>query len=111
MLLRYQLFLTYGIAFLSIWWIAVQHKLDDIVLEWLKASNLHNWTTFYVSPVYITYGILYAPFWAIVILAIYAAGSVVVGVCTFQDCPEAAVELEEQVKEARQVLKKKGVIM
>jgi dolichyl-phosphate mannosyltransferase polypeptide 3 len=85
-LLRWQIFSAYGIALASLWAYA-RAKADE-------ANRVLDW----------------APLWAILALAVYAGGSVVYGVATFRDCPEAATEIEQQVKEARKELKRRGIL-
>ena len=83
-MLRYQLFLSIGIAFLSVWYAA---------LQWSSAP----W-------------ISYAPVWAIVALGGYALSCITIGLINFKDCPEAASEIERQVEEAKASMVKRGVI-
>lgn len=89
-LLRYQIFLGYGVAFLAAWFYALQHVHSE---------------NFYQGII-----IRWAPILAIVILGIYAAGSVVYGVAQTRDVPEAARELEVEVAEARKEMKKRGIL-
>mmetsp|Transcript_18647 Transcript_18647/g.18886 ORF Transcript_18647/g.18886 Transcript_18647/m.18886 type:complete len:106 (-) Transcript_18647:218-535(-) len=101
-MLRYQLFLAYGVAILSTW-IALM-KNEDMIIE-------HSATImgpFVVNSNHVKVVIQFLPFWAIVLLGAYAATSVVIGVLTFKDCPEAALEIEQQVRDAKIELKKKG---
>ena len=84
-LLRYQIFLGLGIAFFAIWYGALQ----------TGTSN----------PLYV-----YAPIWAIIMLGIYAVGTITHGVMNCKDFPEAATEIEKQVQEAKIEMKKRGVI-
>ena len=90
-LLRYQIFLVYGVAFLALWQGA---KLN--VDESTNAT-----TTFIVN---------YAPIWGILLLGIYAATTIIHNVMTFNDCPGAAEELERQIKEAKAEMKKRKII-
>ncbi len=85
-LLRYQIFLAIGIAFLSIW------------LTLINGSDSSNPIT------------LYAPVWAIILLGLYAVGSVILGLMSFKDTPEAAAEIERQIQEAKAEMKKRGII-
>lgn len=52
----------------------------------------------------------FAPIWGIGLLGIYALSTIAYNVMTFNDCPEAAEELEKQIKEAKAEMKKRGVI-
>ncbi|KAL6739618.1 hypothetical protein Aduo_013052 [Ancylostoma duodenale] len=54
--------------------------------------------------------VLYAPVYAVLLLGVYAVASVVHGVFTFNDCPAAKEELLQEIKEAREDLKKRRVI-
>jgi len=103
-LLRYQIFSTYGIALLSLWYGAIQNK-DSILNHadrlpfYSKLPALVKETMIDFLPVYFLLG-----------LAIYAAASVVIGVVNFSDCPEAAAEIDRHVKEARAAMKLKKII-
>ena len=86
-LLRYQIFLAIGLTFVSIW------------IALIKSSESTP------NPL-----VLYAPVWAIILLGIYAAGSVILGLMSFKDTPEAAAEIERQIIEAKKEMKRRGVI-
>lgn len=86
-LLRYQFFIAIGLSFLSIW------------LALIKSSD----TT--VSPL-----VFYAPVWSVILLGLYAISSVVLGLVTLRDTPEAAAEIERQVVEAKAEMKKRGIV-
>jgi hypothetical protein len=88
-LLRYQVFLGYAFLFLAIWYAGLSSQND------LESPN----------PL-----IVYAPVGAIILLAIYGIGSIAYGVAVFEDMPEAAAEIDKQVIEARQEMRKRGVI-
>ena len=88
-LLRYQVFLGFGFLFLAVWYAGLSNQTD------LESPN----------PL-----IVYAPVWAIMLLAIYGIGSIAYGVAVFEDMPEAAAEINKHVIEARQEMKKRGVI-
>uniref|UniRef100_A0A7S4JTX8 Dolichol-phosphate mannosyltransferase subunit 3 n=1 Tax=Odontella aurita TaxID=265563 RepID=A0A7S4JTX8_9STRA len=98
-LLRYQIFMVYGFAFLATWQAALTHKttiveaLGTVGIE-LSLGNI---------------AVTYAPFWAISCIGIFAVMSIGYGVLTFEDCPEATAELDRQVKDTREELKKRGV--
>ncbi len=87
--LRYQLFSIYGIVFVGLW---VALKSSDG-----KGS---------VAAMIINY----APVFLILGLGVYALVSIVHGVINLKDCPEAAVEVEKDVKEAKAAMTKKGVL-
>ncbi|CAB3410050.1 unnamed protein product [Caenorhabditis bovis] len=61
-------------------------------------------------PEFAHHFVLYAPIFAVIMLGIYAVGSVVYGVATFNDCAEAREELIQEIKEAREDLKKRKVL-
>ena len=90
-LLRWQVFAAYGATFLAIWYYALNSKK-----EWPNVK----------LDLLIDFG----PLWAILVLGLYAASSVVVGVVNFRDCPEAAVELNQEIVEAKEELKRRGII-
>mmetsp|Transcript_6223 Transcript_6223/g.9014 ORF Transcript_6223/g.9014 Transcript_6223/m.9014 type:complete len:104 (-) Transcript_6223:418-729(-) len=99
-LLRYQVFLVYGMGFLAAWWNLLQNT--DSVVDALSPR---------VPPKYTLVALRFGPFWAVFLLGLYAFLSVVHGVANLSDCPEAALEIEQQVKEAKEELKKKGVVL
>jgi dolichyl-phosphate mannosyltransferase polypeptide 3 len=86
-LLRYQIFVAIGLSFLSIW------------LALIKTSDAT------LNPL-----VLYAPVWSIILLGLYAIGSVVLGLMSFKDTPEAAAEIERQIVEAKAEMKKRGIV-
>lgn len=90
-LLRYQIFLGYAVVFLALW-IGARMKQDD--------------TAQGVSKILVDF----APIWAIGALGIYALATIMYNVMTFNDCPEAAEELEKQIKEAKAEMKKRKII-
>lgn len=51
-----------------------------------------------------------APLWFILLLGIYAVIWIAYGVITLQDNPNSARELEEQVKQAKEEMKRRGII-
>ena len=95
-MLRYQLFLGYGVAFAAVWYAALQRKGEI-------ASTLGTSVTSVVVD--------YAPIWAILVLGVYAVLSVAYRVATMADYPDAAEEIDMQVKEAKAALIKMGVKM
>ena len=52
----------------------------------------------------------FAPLLAIVALRVYALSTILYNVMTFNDCPEAAKEIDENVKEAKAEMKKRKII-
>jgi hypothetical protein len=97
-MLRYQLFLGYGVAFAAVWYAALQRKGE-------VASALG--TTASVTSTVVDY----APIWAILVLGVYAVLSVAYRVATMADYPDAAEEIDLQVKEAKAALIKMGMNM
>lgn len=91
-MLRYQVFASYAIAFGSIWFAVLQKEKDFEVGAW---GHL---------------GLVLAPLIALVVLGLYLLLRLVTGVLSFQDCPEAAKELETQIKEARVELSRRKII-
>mmetsp|Transcript_16322 Transcript_16322/g.24061 ORF Transcript_16322/g.24061 Transcript_16322/m.24061 type:complete len:109 (-) Transcript_16322:249-575(-) len=100
-LLRYQQFLAYAFGFLAIWSKAVQNQEE--IIDKLPHSCCPTNAKLYKLA------IDYAPIWAILALGIWAASSVVYGVLLFRSCPEAAMELDGQVKEAKAELSRRGL--
>jgi len=84
-LLRYQLFLAIAAVLVSLWVAALKLHPNSVL-------------------------VLFAPLWMICALGVYAVGTIAVGVWTFRDTPEASAEIEEQVKEAKREMKKRGII-
>ena len=99
-LLRYQLFGTYAIAFLAIWKALLSNQeqiLNMIDIPLTTPNIIRNCITF-------------APIILLMCLAMYALASILFTMASFRDCPEAAKEMERQVKEAKAGLKKMGVL-
>lgn len=88
-LLRYQLFLGIGVLVLSIWYTVLSNQSDPNATPSIK----------------------YAPLLGLVLLGIYAFVSIAYGVVICKDFPEAAREIEEQVKEAKSEMARRGIIM
>lgn len=97
-MLRYQLFLGYGVAFAAVWYAALQRKIEI-------ASSLGT------SAPLTSMVVDYAPLCAILVLGVYAVLSVAYRVATMADYPDAAEEIDMQVKEAKAALIKMGVKM
>jgi dolichyl-phosphate mannosyltransferase polypeptide 3 len=93
-LLRYQVFVTYGAVLLAIWY---------------QALSFRNEAKTELSPE-VDLLIKFAPVWAVLALGIYALSNLVHGVISMSDCPDAAKEIEQQVKEARKEMKKRGIL-
>jgi len=59
----------------------------------------------------VTVIVLYAPLWGILSLGFYAIFNIAMGVKNVRDVPEAAMELEQQILEAKQEMKKRGILL
>jgi hypothetical protein len=90
-LLRYQVVLVYLVGFIAVWYGALQHfhLIPGDMSLLLKAT------------------LLFAP--VPLLVGSYALTLLVIGVSTFEDHPEAAIELDKQVKEVRLELEKRGI--
>ena len=95
-MLRYQVFSCWAVLWASIWYRALQLQ-DDIA----AMSPLSSETTKLL--------ILLLPLWILVALAIYALSCIVYGLATLGDFPEAATALEEEIREAKLAMEKRGV--
>jgi hypothetical protein len=99
-LLRYQIFLSYAVAFLSVWYFACQQ---------IPSQGSDHLTTISSINYVIRMLILYAPLWLVVGVGSYALTLLILGVVTFRDRPDAAAELDRDVAEARKELAKRGI--
>lgn len=90
-LLRYQVFLLYAVLFLAVWQGA---KMNQDETAGIGTKILVD----------------FAPLWAVVALGVYALSTIIYNVMTFNDCPEAAKEIDENVKEAKAEMKKRKII-
>ena len=95
-MLRYQVFLFWGVLWGAIWFQALKNQ-DELVPK----SPLSPDTTKFFIKLF--------PVWIIVALAMYAASTILYGLATLGDFPEAATELEKEIKEAKAEMKKRGV--
>lgn len=91
-MLRYQVFLSYGALFVAVWWWGVT-KIDQLA------------STELVRRLFI-----FAPFLGVVVLGLYLLVRLVLGVASYEDCAEAAAEIDAQIKEAKLELKKRKII-
>jgi hypothetical protein len=92
-LLRYQVFIAYGAAFLAVWYQALSFR-NEAKADLSKEVDLL---------------IQFAPVWAVLALGIYAVSNLIHGVGNMSDCPDAAKEITQNVKEARKEMKKRGI--
>lgn len=90
-LLRYQLFTGYAVVLLSIWYTALQKRSD------------------YKDNKTIMLLIDFMPIWAVVAVGLYLLTVLIVGVMSFNDVPAASKELEAEIKEAKEEMKKRGI--
>lgn len=105
-LLRYQLFLVIGVTFIAIWaGLLKQLETNN------NTTNNNNDTTNDKSYYRIqSLLILYAPLWAVLVLGIYAVGSIGYGLMNFKDVPDAADEIDQQIIEAKAEMIQRGII-
>ena len=99
-LLRYQVFLSYGIAFIATWLYCLTNKN--------KLSSTT--TTTEGIPQLADIVITFAPIFAIIVLGIYLLSRLIFGVLAFEDCPAAAKEIDAQITEAKTEMKRRKVI-
>lgn len=88
--------MCWGALWMAIWYQAMQAEeslVDKSPLS-LEATKLL---------------IQYLPLWILVCLGVYAIATILYGLATLGDFPEAAVELEGEIKEAKAAMKKRGV--
>ncbi len=97
LLLRYQVFLSYGIAFIATW-----------LYCWTNKNKIINTTTTTQGLTDIV--ITFAPIFAIILLGIYLLSRLILGVLAFEDCPAAAKEIDTQITEAKTEMKRRKVI-
>jgi uncharacterized membrane protein len=98
--LRYQVFLSYGVAFVATWLYCLLNKSKIITST----------TTTSLEQQVIDIVITYAPIIAILILGMYLLSRLFLGVLAFEDCPNAAKEIDTQIVEAKTEMKRRKVI-
>ncbi|KAF6201026.1 hypothetical protein GE061_005473 [Apolygus lucorum] len=81
----------YFVAGLSMWYMLLTNSI--------KSEVLREWRDF----------IAISPLILVILFGVYAVFVVLWRVATFNDCPEAAKELQEQIVQAKADLKKKGL--
>ena len=94
-LLRYQLFLSIFILFLSLWKTSLTN-----------ASTIQRYSPFPSSTTEVI--ITYLPLWALICLGMYALSCVLYKVATFEDCAGASLELGREIEIAKEKLKSRG---
>ena len=98
-MLRYQIFLSIGVVFVSVWK-ALLSNLSTV--KSTAAANLG------LHAAHVETLVVYLPIWAIAALGIYALTSVLYRVATFGDCPGAADDLGRRIVAAKEKLKGAG---
>ena len=97
--LRYQVFLSYGVAFFATWLYCLMNK-NKIISTTTVSSFLRQ-----VIDIVITF----APIFAIIILGMYLLLRLIVGILAFEDCPNASKEIDTQIIEAKTEMKRRIV--
>lgn len=87
------MFIAYGAVFLAIWYKALSFR-NEAKADLSKEVDLL---------------IKFAPVWAVLALGIYAVSNLIHGIVKMSDSPEAAKEIDQNVKEARKEMKKRGI--
>jgi Dolichol-phosphate mannosyltransferase subunit 3 (DPM3) len=95
-MLRYQVMLSWFFLWGSLWYKAIL-SLDDIKTISPFPDEVTNLI------------ILLCPLWMLIFLAFYAASCILYGLLTMEDFPQASVELEREIIEAKEDMKKRNV--
>ena len=95
-MLRYQVFLYWGVAWAAIWYRALQVQDHLVAISPLP-------------PKVTSHLILLLPLWILVALAFYALGCILYGLAILGDFPEAATALEHEIREDKLAMTKRGV--
>ena len=101
-LLRYQIFLLIGSAFIQFWIWSLNNS--DYIKQTISTATQQQ----IISSNTIDILIKYMPIHAIILLGIYALTSVLYKVATFGDCSTAGVELSNEILVAKEKLKSAG---
>lgn len=83
-LLQYQVFALY-ITLMVALWVVLKEETESTVVH-------------------------YAPFWLVIAMTMWAIFSILRGVANLEDSPNAAAEIEKDVREARAAMRKRGII-
>jgi Dolichol-phosphate mannosyltransferase subunit 3 (DPM3) len=94
-LLRYQIFLSYTAALFAFWAIALGSNGGFDHFQLKTSTDIV---------------LVFIPVWGLITLGIYLLSLLIYGVMTYRDCPEAARELESEIKEAKTEMKRRGII-
>lgn len=98
-MLRYQVFLAWGAFWAAIW--SILKQCEEQVTETLEFLSI---------PQDVTHWFIFLfPVWLLVLLAIYAAFTIIYGIATMKDCREAAAEVEQQIKMAKEEMRRRGI--
>mmetsp|Transcript_3488 Transcript_3488/g.4044 ORF Transcript_3488/g.4044 Transcript_3488/m.4044 type:complete len:101 (-) Transcript_3488:115-417(-) len=95
-MLRHHVFLTRAAVCIAVWYQALK-KQDDIVILPL------------ISKEYTTILIQYLPVWILITIAIYALITILYGLATLENCPEAKKDLEKEILEAKAEMGKREI--
>ncbi|XP_050586802.1 dolichol-phosphate mannosyltransferase subunit 3 [Bombus affinis] len=85
--------LLFAVLFFSIWIAAITESVN--------LSFIKEWKQF----------VLFLPPIALFVCSLYAATVILYRVLTFNNCEHAAIELQEQIEEAKKDLQNKGVVL
>mmetsp|Transcript_33739 Transcript_33739/g.77851 ORF Transcript_33739/g.77851 Transcript_33739/m.77851 type:complete len:103 (-) Transcript_33739:92-400(-) len=97
--LRYQIFLLYGSFFLVVWGLLVYKK--QAILEAIGEEPFFSWTVDWILTLF--------PIFLVLIWGILSLMVISYNVVTLRDVPRAARELEQQIEEAKNEMKKRGI--
>ena len=103
-LLRYQIFLSYGAIFVSLWIYLIINSSTSTSSNSVDNNNNNKLVLSNNTKIW------YIPVMGVIMLGSYLLTLLIVGVATYKDCPEAAIEMENEIKEAQLEMKKRKVI-
>jgi hypothetical protein len=83
-ILQYQVFTLYITLMVALW----------VVLKEETESNV----------------VHYAPFWLVIAMTMWVIFSILRGVANLEDSPNAAAEIEKDIREAQAAMRKRGII-
>lgn len=82
--------ITMLVLIVSVWFAIITQNIGNLAIDYPNATFL--W-----------------PLGLLILFGLWALSVIVYRVATFNDCPEAAAELQTQIKEAKEDLKKQGL--
>lgn len=87
----------------------------QIVFSWLMLwcsiwIGLCYWVDEYKKPQEIKDVVYILPMYGLICFGAYSLGTIGLSLMAVRDCPEASKELDQQIKEAKKDLKRKGII-